>query len=108
MGGHCVSDSCELGILDEHPEALKKITSNACLSTSSFLAPALQAAMAKLRPSMMLQAPVRLTAISLRIIVELLPGQRVSTQSGELGEDERHKLSESVRRELDQALPYYQ
>ncbi|KAK5110695.1 hypothetical protein LTR85_000738 [Meristemomyces frigidus] len=107
MGGHCVSDSCELGVLNEYPEALKKITSNACLGTSSFLTPALQAAMAELRLSMMVQSAVRLTAISLRLIAELLPGQRVSPSSG-FSEDEQHRPSESIRGELDQALPYYE
>lgn len=108
MGEHCVSDSCEVGVLNEHPEALKTITSNACLGTSSFLAPVLQAAMAELRPSMMLQVAVRLTAISLRLIAELLPGDHVSTQSGGSRDDEQRKLSEDVHRKLDQALPYYQ
>ena len=41
--------------MNEHPEALQAITSNQCLSTSAFLKPALNAAMAELRPSMMVQ-----------------------------------------------------
>ena len=44
IGDHRVSDSFVLGVLNEHPEALKGITSNRCLSTSAFLRPALQVA----------------------------------------------------------------
>ncbi len=80
IGDHRFSDSCELGILNEHPEALKAITSNPCLSTSAFLMPALQAAMAELQPSLMVPAAVRLTAISLRLVAGILPNHQSSHQ----------------------------
>ena len=108
IGEHQFSDSCELGVLNERPEALKMITSNQCLSTSAFLHPALHAAMAELRPSMMVQVAVRLTAITLRLVGEILPSQPPLPQYEGLGEDEQQKLSETVRHELEQALPYYQ
>ena len=108
LGEHSFSDSCELGVLNEHPEALKTITSNQCLSTSAFLNPALHAVMAELRPSMMVQVAVRLTAISLRLVAEILPTQHVSTEDEGVGGDEQQKLSETVRYELEQAVPYYQ
>ena len=72
LGEHRFSDSCELGVMNEHPEALQAITFNQCLSTSAFLEPALHAAMAELRPSMMVQVAVRLTAITLRLVVKIL------------------------------------
>lgn len=72
VGEHGFSKSCELGILDEQPNALKAITSNPCLITSAFLKPALDAAMAQLRPSMMLPVAVRLTTISLRLVAGIL------------------------------------
>ena len=107
MGDHRVSDSCVLGVLNEHPEALKEITSNRCLSTSAFLHPALQVAMAELRPTMMVQVAVRLTAVALRLVAEILPNHHVSTQPEGAGGDGQQKLSETVRRELDSAVPYY-
>ncbi|KAI7423214.1 hypothetical protein KC336_g7942 [Hortaea werneckii] len=106
IGEHCVSDSCKVGVINDYPEASKTITSNACLDSSSFLAPVLQA-MAELRLSMMLQVAVRLTAISLRLIAELLQGDHVSTQSGGSRDDEQRKLLQHVHCKLDQALPYY-
>ena len=108
MGGYCISNSCDLGVLNGYPEALKNITSNACLSTSSFLAPALQVAMAELRPLIMHQVAVRLTAVSLRMIAELLPDERALTPPGDICEDKDHKLLESVHHALDQAIPYFQ
>ena len=105
MGHHRVSDSCALGVLNEHPQALNAITSNRCLSTSAFLHPALQVAMAELRPTMMVQVAVRLTAIALRIIAEILPNQHISSQPEGAGDDGPQKLSETVRRELDSAVP---
>ena len=86
------------------PEALKTITSNQCLSNSAFLNPALQAVMAHLRPTMMVQVAVRLIAIALRLIGETLPAQDISLQC----EYEQQKPSETVRRELDHTLPHYQ
>ena len=75
VGEHRFSDSCDLGVLIKHHEALQAITSNQCLSTSAFLRPALYAAMAELRPSMMVQVAVRLTAITLRLAAKILPSQ---------------------------------
>ena len=72
LGEHRFSDSSELSVMNEHPEALQAITSNQCLSTSAFLKPALNAAMAELRPSMMVQVAVRLTAITLRLAAKIL------------------------------------
>lgn len=108
IGGQRVSESSELGILNEHPEALEKITSDARLDTSSFLIPALQAAMGELRQSMKLQTAVRLSTVSLRMMAELLPENRALHQADESREDLPRGLLESVRRELDRALPYYQ
>ena len=108
MGEHRFSDSCELGVLNEHPEALKAITSNQCLSTSAFLKPALEAAMAELRPLMMMPVAIRLTAISLRLIAGILPNHQPSPQDENAGEGEQQKLAETVRHELGQAVPYYQ
>ena len=73
LGEHRFSDSCELAVMNEHPEALQAITSNQCLSTSAFLKPALRASMAELRPSMMVQVAVRLTAITLRLTAKISP-----------------------------------
>ena len=108
LGEHSFSDSRELGVLNEHPEALKTITSNQCLSTSAFLNPAMLAVMAELRQSMMVQVAVRLTAVTLRLVAEVLPNQYPLPQYEGPGEDEQQKLSETVRHELEQALPYYQ
>ena len=108
MGDHCVSDSCELGVLNEHPEALETTTSNRCLSTSAFLKPALDAAMAELRPSMMVPIAVRLTAISLRLVAGILQNREPSPQREDAGGDEQQELAEFVRHKLGQAVPYYQ
>ena len=108
MGDHRVSDSCALGVLNEHPEALKAITSNQCLRTSAFLKPALEAAMAELRPSMMMPVAVRLTAISLRLVAGILPNHQTSPQDDNVDEGEQQKLAEIVQHELGQAVPYYQ
>ena len=107
MGEGRFSDSCELGVLNEHPEALKAITSNPCLPTSAFLKPALHAAIAELRPSMTVLVAVRLTAISLRLVADILPTQNPLAQDESIGENEQQKLAEIVRRELDRAVPYY-
>ena len=108
LGEHRFSDSCELGIMDEHPEALQAITSNQCLSTSAFLKPALHAAMAELRPSMMMQVAVRLTVITLRLAAKILQTLDTATQDPDVCENEHHKLSETIRGELERAVPYYQ
>jgi len=99
IGDHRFSDSCELGILNEHPEALKAITSNPCLSTSAFLKPALQAAMAELQPSLMVPAAVRLTAISLRLVAGILPNHQSSHQGEGVDQGEEQKLSKMVQHE---------
>ena len=108
LGEHRFSDSCELGVINEHPEALQAITSNQCLSTSAFLKPALNAAMAELRPSMMVQVAVRLTAITLRLAAKILQTQDTLAQDPDLCENEHHKLSKTIRGELERAVPYYQ
>jgi hypothetical protein len=108
LGEHRFSDSCELGVVNEHPEALQAITSNQCLSTSAFLKPALHAAMAELRPSMMVQVAVRLTAITLRLAAKILQTQDTAAQDPDVCETEQHKLSETIRCELERAVPYYQ
>lgn len=107
MGEHRFSDSCDLGVLNEHPKALKTITSNQCLSTSAFLNPALCAVMAELRPWMMVQVAVRLTAISLRLVAEVLSTQGFLAQHEGSEGVEYQKLADIIRRELDSALPYY-
>ena len=108
LGEHRFSDSCELGVINEHPDALQAITSNQCLSTSAFLKPALHAAMAELRPSMMVQVAVRLTAITLRLTAKILPTQHAMPQDPAFCETEQQELSETVRCELERAVPYYQ
>lgn len=108
VGEDRFSDSCELGVLNEHPEPLKTITSNPCLNTSAFLNPALHAVMAELRPSMMVQVAVRLSAISLRLVAEVLPSQNPLPQHEGPGKDERQGLAETIGRKLDQAVPYYE
>ena len=108
LGEHRFSDSCELGVMNEHPEALQAITSNQCLSTSAFLKPALNAAMAELRPSMMVQVAVRLTAITLRLATKILQTQDIMAQDPAVCEVEQHELSETIRDELKRAVPYYQ
>jgi hypothetical protein len=107
LGEHRSSDSCYLGVMNEHPEALQAITSNQCLSTSAFLKPALRAAI-ELRPSMMVQVAVRLTAITLRLAAKMLRTQDALTQDPNVGEIEQHELSETIRGELERAVPYYQ
>ncbi|KAK3045804.1 hypothetical protein LTR09_012664 [Extremus antarcticus] len=107
IGDHRFSDSCELGILDEHPDALKAITSNPCLSASAFLKPALQAAMAELQPSLMVPAAVRLTAISLRLVARILPNYQSTHLDEGVGQGEEQKLSKMVQHELGQAVPHY-
>ena len=72
LGEHRFSDSCELGVIEEHPKALQAITSNQCLSTSAFLKPVLHTAMAELRPSIMVQVAVRLTAITMRLAAKII------------------------------------
>ena len=108
LGEHRFSNSCELGVMNEHPEALQAITSNQCLSTSAFLKPALHAAMAELRPSMMMQVAVRLTAITLRLAAKILQPQDTTTQDPDVCGTEHHKLSETICGELERAVPYYQ
>ena len=108
LGEHRFSDSCELGVINEHPEALQAITSNQCLSTSAFLKPAMNAAMAELRPSMMVQVAVRLAAITLRLAAKMLQTQDATAQDPDVCETEQHKLSETIRSELERAVPYYQ
>ena len=81
MGEHRFSDSCELGVLNEHPKALETITSNQCLSTSAFLTPALHAVMAEMRPLMMVQVAVRLTATTLRLVAKILPTESAMPES---------------------------
>ena len=107
MGEHQFSDSCELGVLNEHPEALKTVTSNQYLTTSAFLNPALHAAMAELRPSIMVQVAVRLITISLRLVANILPNQRYPPSYEGPGKDKQHELAETIRHELDRALPYF-
>jgi hypothetical protein len=108
LGEHRFSDSCDLGVMNEHPEALQAITSNQCLSTSAFLKPALSAAMAELRPLMMVQVAVRLTAITLRLAAKILQTQDAMPQDPDVCKIEQHKLSENIRGELERAVPYYQ
>ena len=108
LGEHRFSNSCELGVMNEHPEALQAITSNQCLSSSAFLKPALNAAMAELRPSMMVQVAVRLTAITLRLAAKILQTQDTTTQDPDVCETEQNTLSETIRGELERAVPYYQ
>lgn len=107
VGEHRFSDSCELGVLNEHPETLNSITSNKCLSTSD-LKPAMEAAMAELRPSMMMPVAVRLTAISLRLVAGFWPNHQPLPQDENAGEGEQQKLAEIVQHELGKAVPYYQ
>ena len=108
LGEHQFSDSCELGVINEHPDALQAITSNQCLSTSAFLKPVLHAAMAELRPSMMMQVAVRLTAITMRLAAKILQTQDTTTQNPGVCETEHHRLSETICGELERAVPYYQ
>ena len=108
LGEHRFSDSCELGVMNEHPEALQAITSNQCLSTSAFLKPALHAAMAELRPSMMVQVAVRLTAITLRLAAKILRTEDGMAQYPDVCETEQQELSETIRTDLERAVPYYQ
>ena len=108
LGGHRFSDSCELGVINEHPKALQAITSNQCLSTSAFLKPALNAAIAELRPSMMVQVAVRLTAITLRLAANILRTQDGIAQYPDVCETEQQELSETIRTNLERAVPYYQ
>ena len=106
LRGHRISSSVELGVLNEHPEALKRITSNPSLGTSAFLDPALKVVMAELRPLMVVQVAVRLTAISLSLLVDVLQIQpRLDIDDRKDGEQ---KLDETVYGGLDQALPYYE
>jgi pimeloyl-ACP methyl ester carboxylesterase len=56
--------------------ALQTITSNQCLITSTFFKPILHAAMAELRPAMMVQVVVRLTVIRVRLAAKILRTQR--------------------------------
>ena len=107
VGEHRFSDSCELGVLNEHPEALKSITSNQCLTTSAFLKPAMEAAMSKLRPSIMMPVAVRLIAISLRLVARILPNHQPLSEDENIGGGQ-HELAEIVQHELGQAVPYYQ
>ena len=107
LGDHRVSDSCTMTALNEYPEALESVTSNRCLSTSAFFHPALQIAMAELRPMMMVQVAVRLSVVTLRLVAEILPNHHISTQSGGPGDEGERKLSETIRHELDSAVPYY-
>lgn len=72
IGEHRFSDSVELGVLNEHPEALKAITPTQSLTSSAFLNPAIQAAMAELRPALMDQMAVQLIIISLRLVAMVL------------------------------------
>ena len=73
LGEYSFSNSYELGVLNERPEALKTITSNQCLSTSAFLNPTLRTVIAKLRLSIIVLVAVRLTAVTLRLVTEVLP-----------------------------------
>lgn len=108
MGEHRFSDPYELGVLNEHPEALNTITSNQCLSTSAFLTPALHAVMAELRPLMIVQVAVRLTAITLRLVAKILPTGTATPDGQSDCRTEQLEPYETVRRELEQAVPYYQ
>ena len=108
LGEHRFSDSCELGVMNEHPKALQAITSNQCLSTSAFLKPALHAAMAELRPSMMVQVAVRLTAITLRLAAKILRTEDGMAQYSDVCETEQQELSKTIRTDLERAVPYYQ
>ncbi|KAK3045798.1 hypothetical protein LTR09_012658 [Extremus antarcticus] len=107
IGEHRFEDSCDLGVLNEHPEALETITSNQCLRTSAFLYPALHPVMAELRPSMMVQVAVRPTAITLRLVAEILPTDHVTHQDESARGDEQQRLSDTIRNKLEQAVPYY-
>jgi len=107
IGEHRFEDSCDLGVLNEHPEALETITSNQCLRTSAFLYPALHPVMAELRPSMMVQVAVRPTAITLRLVAEILPADHVTHQDESARGDEQQRLSETIRHKLEEAVPYY-
>ena len=71
--------------------ALKEITSNRCLSTSALFHLTLQVAMTELRPTMMVQVAVRLAAIALRLIAEILPNQVLSRQPEGAGDDLNHE-----------------
>ena len=56
----------------------------------------------------MVQVAVRLNAISLRLVAEILPTQHPMPQYEGLGKDEQQKLAETFRCELNQAVPYFQ
>ena len=63
--------------------------------------------MAELRPSIMMQVAVRLTAITLRLIAKILQTQDTTTQDPDICETEHHKLSETICGKLEQAVLYY-
>ena len=107
MGEQIVSESLNIGIFNDYPDSLEDISSNDCLSTTDLLVPALQLAMKELRQSIMLQLAVRVTEILLRMMAELLPGQRPVDPSAGLHEY-RTGFSETAHRALDQAVPHYQ
>ena len=56
----------------------------------------------------MVQVAVRLSAISLRRVAEVLPTQYPLSQYEDPGKEYRQKLAEAVRCELDKAVPYFQ
>ena len=56
---------------------------------------------------MMLQVAVRLTAISLRLVAEILLTEHHLLPYEGPGKDEQQKLAQTVRHELDRALPYF-
>ena len=92
LGEDSFSDTFELGVLDEHPKALESITSHPCLSLLAFLKPAIQAVIARLLPSIIVQIAVRLTALMLRLVALILLTEKHLQSRGVCREEEEQLL----------------
>ena len=90
----CISSAVDFASLEERPDGSSSITSTLCLGTLKFLCPALTVVLAEMRPTLMAQAVVRLTAISLRLRGDIPFDHREGDPSGSGAKAEsRHPLS---------------
>ena len=106
IGDHRLSETVELGVLNEHPEALKNITATQSLTSSAFLTPAIQAVMAELQPSLMVQVAVQLTIISFRLVAQELSSK--DNRQAVPNSDKYQELAKVVHDGLEQALPFFE
>ncbi|KAF2158767.1 hypothetical protein M409DRAFT_61356 [Zasmidium cellare ATCC 36951] len=99
------SNSVELGILNEHPEALKAITPTQSLTSSTFFVPAIRAAMSVLQSEWVDRLAAELTAISLQQVEEVLSRSNPLASESSM---EYQEFADIIGGKLNEALPRFE